>query len=219
MRNGFDFHWDYMKICAISDLHGYKIPIPKCDVLIIAGDISNMGNVSWFNNNFLQYLEDNKNKYDICFLVFGNHDDKIQMANITDGPEYIKILTNTGYEYKGKKFFGSPYCKYASNIIDTMNTFREPFLKKLFMDIPEDTDILITHNPPYGFGDTVMNQPYHLGSESLMDRINVVKPQIHIFGHIHTGKKYTKNNGTDYFNVSILDEDYHIAYKPTIINI
>jgi len=208
-----------MKVCAMSDLHGYKVDIPKCDVLVVAGDISSSGDETWFKNDFIPYLSENKDKYDICFLVFGNHDDKIQMANITNVPNYIKILTNTEYKYKNKKFFGSPYSKYTPEIYKTMNTLIESSLKMLFECIPEDTDILITHSPPYGIGDVVVNETEHLGSVSLLERIKIVKPKIHIFGHIHTGEKYTKENGTKHYNVSILGENYKITNKPIIIDV
>lgn len=206
-----------MKICAMSDLHRHQIDIPKCDVLAIAGDISGFDDAQWFGEVFLPYLKKQKNKYDICFLIFGNHDDMIQAAQL-EVPDYIKILTNKEFIYKGIKFFGSPYCKSSPEIIESINAFEEPFLKTLFEDIPENTDVLITHQPPYGFGDTVINQSYHLGSTSLAERIRIVKPKVHIFGHIHTGKKYTKENGTSYYNVSILNDDYELTYKPTIIN-
>lgn len=210
-----------MKICAISDLHGKLIDIPKCDVLAIAGDISSSGNAFWFENYFIPYLKSKSSCYDTCVLVFGNHDDKIQVADtyLPSVPDQVNILTNQYYKYKGVKFFGSPFCKKSDVIIDTMNTFDDKFLKYVFNDIPTDTDVLITHNPPYGFGDTVEGQSYHLGSQSLMDRVRIVKPKIHIFGHIHTGKKFEQNNGTSFYNVSVLDEKYNIRYKPTIINI
>jgi len=210
-----------MKICAISDLHGFKIQIPNCDVLVFAGDISNSENAKWFKENFIPYLKENKHKYDICFVVFGNHDDKIQLSDsyFMDVPDYVKILTNTGYTYKGKKFFGSPFCKAAKEIIVTMNTFDDLFLAKLFLDIPSDTDILITHNPPFGFGDTTTKTSKNLGSISLMARVHIIKPQIHIFGHIHNGQKQSQSNGTTFYNVSVLNDDYKIVYKPTIINI
>lgn len=209
-----------MKICAMSDLHRHQIDIPKCDVLAIAGDISGFDDAKWFGEIFLPYLKEQKNKYDICLLVFGNHDDMIHAANVSFplASDYVKILTNKEFTYKGVKFFGSPYCKYSEKIVDSINAFEEPFLKTLFNDIPEDTDVLITHSPPYGFGDTVINQSYHLGSTSLTERVRIVKPKIHIFGHIHTGKKYTKENGTSYYNVSILNDNYELTYKPTIIN-
>lgn len=210
-----------MKICAMSDLHRHQIDVPKCNVLAIAGDISGFDNTEWFKKIFLPYLKGQKDKYDICFLVLGNHDDRIQLANVYESklPSYIKILFSTGIRYKGKLFFGSPYCKSSPEIIDSALNLNEELLKHCFNEIPLDTDILITHNPPCGFGDTVANQSYHLGSTSLAERVRIVKPKIHIFGHIHNGKKYIKENGTRYYNVSILDDNYKLTYKPTIIKV
>lgn len=207
----------------MSDLHGkiLEVQIPKCDVLVVAGDLSMNGNAWWFLNFFVPVIKSRKSQFDKCIVVFGNHDDKIELGDIyKEGiPDYIEILFGTGIKYKGKKFFGNPYCKSSPEIIDSLFNREEEVLKGIYNEIPEDTDVLITHQPPYGYGDTVKNQSYHLGSESLMDRIRVVKPKVHIFGHIHTGKKYEENNGTKFYNVSVLDEYYNVAYKPTIINL
>jgi len=210
-----------LKICAVSDLHDNRIIIPKCNVLIIAGDISKKGNAFWFKEWFLPYLKDVKHTYDVCLLVFGNHDDDIQLSDDykEDIPDYIKILNNQLFKYKGINFFGSPFTVQTPEIIDSMTAFDDDILEVFYRDIPEKTDVLITHMPPYGIGDTVINQNYHLGSTTLLSRVWIVKPKIHIFGHIHTGKKYTKVNGTKFYNVSVLDEKYQVAYKPTIINL
>lgn len=52
--------------------------------------------------------------------------------------------------------------------------------------IPANTDILITHGPPKGHGDT-SDQGVSCGCEELLARIKVLKPALHIFGHIHEG--------------------------------
>lgn len=209
-----------MKICAMSDLHGREIAIPKCDVLAIAGDISKIGEVRWFNEVFIPYLKSYKTKYDICFLVFGNHDDNLQFfRKDLNVPEYVKILNDTGFNYKGHIFYGSPWSLRSTMIKHSLNTLSKKSLKKIFQNINPHTDVLITHTPPYGIGDTIKGDSYHLGSESLLERIREVKPKIHIFGHIHTGQKWTRENGTDYFNVSVLDDRYELAYKPTIITV
>ncbi len=209
-----------MKICAISDMHGYKFPIQECDVLAIAGDISNCGDTQWFLSSFLKYLEMNKSKFDICILTLGNHDDNIQIDEhlLSLLPKYLHILSGNSFTYKGKKFFGSPYGKSAPTIVKSRYLVDETTLKSLFIDIPSDTNVLLTHSPPYGYGDVIQNESCHLGSFSLACQVTVIKPYIHIFGHIHTGKKYTENNGTKFYNVSVLDENYKMIYEPTIID-
>jgi Icc-related predicted phosphoesterase len=81
--------------------------------------------------------------------------------------------------------------------------------------IPANTDILITHGPAWGFCDTVEGRrDMHLGCELLAERIGVIKPKIHICGHIPSGVGYTYNNGTHYFNASVLNEQYAYTNKP-----
>jgi Icc-related predicted phosphoesterase len=201
-----------MKICAVSDLHEHLIRLPKCELLIIAGDISGWGTLEWFDTIFIPYL--NTLKFKQCILVFGNHDDMIYrdidwMIVKKKLPENVKVLINESFVYKGIRFYGSP------------NTapFDDFDPKLVYSMIPDDTDILITHCPPFGIGDCVKGEDYNLGSIPLLTRITQVKPKIHIFGHIHTGKKYVKWKGTRFYNVSILNENYEPSYKPTIIKV
>ena len=82
-----------------------------------------------------------------------------------------------------------------------------------------DIDVLITHSPPYGIGDKSIGIDNHFGSISLLEKVMEIKPKVHIFGHIHTGNRYMRENGIDFYNVSIVDEFYKVVYKPTIIEI
>ena len=78
-------------------------------------------------------------------------------------------------------------------------------------------DILVTHGPPHGHLDTVVGQYNNLGCKMLSDRISVVKPKIHVFGHIHSGYGYKFKNGTHYINASVLSEDYIFRNKPLTV--
>ena len=81
--------------------------------------------------------------------------------------------------------------------------------------IPSNTDILVTHGPAFGTLDTVAGRPWDaLGCELLAQRIEVVKPKIHICGHIHSGYGYEFIDGTHFFNASVLDEAYEYTQKP-----
>ncbi len=81
--------------------------------------------------------------------------------------------------------------------------------------LPDNTDILITHGPAYGTLDTVKGRQYdNLGCGMLAQRIKVIKPKIHICGHIHSGYGYKFKDGTHYFNASVLDEQYQYTQKP-----
>jgi Icc-related predicted phosphoesterase len=45
-------------------------------------------------------------------------------------------------------------------------------------------------------------------------RLAVLKPKIHVFGHIHSGNGYRFDENTHYFNASVLNERYEYEYKP-----
>ena len=61
--------------------------------------------------------------------------------------------------------------------------------------IPDDTDILITHTPPVGYGDLCCTG-VRAGCVELLNTVRLrVRPKYHIYGHIHEGYgvRYVKN--------------------------
>ena len=64
--------------------------------------------------------------------------------------------------------------------------FNSEEIKEKWDLIPGDTDILMTHSPPYGILD-VSKQGINSGCANLMRRVREVKPLVHVFGHIHEG--------------------------------
>ena len=56
--------------------------------------------------------------------------------------------------------------------------------KDVWDQIPE-VDILITHSPPYGYLDIGKKQGVHCGCPVLREKVDKIKPKIHVFGHIH----------------------------------
>ena len=56
-----------------------------------------------------------------------------------------------------------------------------------WMQIPNDTDVLMTHTPPFGFNDLTQHEKHAGCSELLYCVKEIIKPRIHAFGHIHEG--------------------------------
>ncbi len=88
-------------------------------------------------------------------------------------------------------------------------------LKAKWDAIPDNTDILVTHGPAWGFLDDVEGRRGdHLGCELLAERIKAIKPKIHVCGHIHSGYGHYYDGHTHYFNASVLNERYNYAHEP-----
>ena len=73
--------------------------------------------------------------------------------------------------------------------------------------------MLITHGPPYSKLDkTISGQA--VGCAELKEKINLIRPQAHVFGHIHEGYGQLDECGTQYINASVLDERYNLTNNP-----
>ncbi len=79
------------------------------------------------------------------------------------------------------------------------------------------TDVLITHGPPMGTLDFVHTE--HVGCADLRDRVHAIKPQVHVFGHIHDGSGIETSAGTILVNACICDEDYRPTNPCRVIDI
>ena len=83
-----------------------------------------------------------------------------------------------------------------------------------WLKIPIDTDILITHGPPFGHCDKVSIGSENLGCVDLLNRVMEIKPKYHLFGHIHGGHGKDFDNDTIFVNGSNLNEGYIFSNLP-----
>lgn len=205
------------RITFISDTHTKHrmLDLPGGDILIHSGDIMNSGYNLNDVHDFLIWFE--KQDYKELIFIAGNHDrmfenHPIRMDEVLEGFPSITYLEDDWVDVDGIKIYGSPWQPEFYNWAFNLPRGGEEIEEKWSM-IPPDTDILITHGPPQGHLDT-SGAPYNepnLGCELLRIYVDNIKPKIHVFGHIHGGAGYKKDNGIHFVNAAILNERYEQA--------
>lgn len=83
--------------------------------------------------------------------------------------------------------------------------------KEYLSGIPNDTDVLVTHQPPAGVLDYDGHR--HYGSLELFEKIQIVCPRLHLFGHIHSAFGTSLSNGTIFSNAALVDELYYFVQE------
>ena len=203
-----------MKFVIISDTHGQhkNLTLPKGDVIIHAGDISQRGKESEIID-FLNWFKDLDFKYKI--FIAGNHDFFFEETSEKDIqriiPENIIYLCDSGVEVENIKIWGSPITPWFYDW--AFNRPRGAQIALHWQLIPHDTDILITHGPVFGQLDKT-TRGENVGCEDLLHAIDKIKPKIHICGHIHEGYGQTTSSKTKFINASVLDEKYGLTNPP-----
>jgi predicted phosphodiesterase len=211
-------------ITFISDTHTKHEMVgkdlPGGDILIHAGDFMNSG---YFWNEAYPFLEwyDGLNQYDNKVLIAGNHDrlfeDKMkEIPKMMEDYPNIKYLLDQKTFVDGIKIYGSPWQPEFYDWAFNLPRNGEGLSEKWFW-IPDDTDILVTHGPPWGHLDVTPYGNMNVGCELLRLRVDEVKPKIHVFGHIHSGYGYKFHEGTHFFNVAVLGERYTYDNKPMTV--
>ncbi len=209
-----------VELCFISDTHGAEkdVKIRPCDIIVHSGDFSNSsqrGHVSLGSLiRFLKWLESQPAPEKV--LIAGNHDficeknpDLIKLMVKEFAPS-VAYLNDTGFRSKSGVFFwGSPvtpeFCNWAFNRV------RGQDIKRHWDKIPDGTNVLVTHGPPFEIHDFSQVGNEHCGCKDLLEAVNRVKPDIHCFGHIHGHWGARRVGPTYHINASICNEDY----KPT----
>jgi Icc-related predicted phosphoesterase len=221
-----------MKITILSDTHTKhrycENDLPGGDLLIHAGDFMNSGYNPIEAMEFFKWFDEIDN-YDFKVFIAGNHDrwmqDKTEesrgILTVYKTIEYLQDDWMTVGDsdphdpnVKTAKIYGSPWQPEFYNWAFNLPRNGDELKSKWDM-IHEDTDILITHGPAWGFLDDVEgNRNVHLGCELLAERIKQIKPKIHICGHIHSGHGHYFDGHTHYFNASVLNERYLYSHLP-----
>ncbi|KAL4223470.1 Metallophosphoesterase mpped2 [Mactra antiquata] len=250
---------DHVRFVCISDTHtkleqSRTLKIPDGDVLLHAGDFTMYGyeeEVQIVND----YLNTLSHKHKV--IIAGNHDRTFDpdfkekrhsrkipfLSDIPSKPHEKRrynmheLLTNCIYlkdssvEIYGLKIFGSPWTPGSG--FWGFQKPRGPQLMEKWNNIPSDTDILMTHCPPCGYGDDAMNygdallsllgaghHANHAGCVDLLNTINSrVKPLYHIFGHIHEGYGTYTDGTTTFINASICTKLYQPTNLPIVFDV
>ena len=205
-----------MKITLVADTHGLHelLNLSEGDLLIHAGDITEYGSeeevmdfISWFARQLFTYK----------IFIAGNHDLFLESCSAVKRkrfiPQGVTYLQNSAIEIEGLKIFGSPVTPYYLGMAFNKREGKE--IKKCWDKIPADTDILITHGPPKGIMDN------GFGCETLINKLAVIKPMLHVFGHVHEQHGSLQQTETCFVNAALvnsldpfLNRPYKLIAKP-----
>lgn len=226
-----------MKICAISDLHGYLPELKPCELVLICGDsvpleyqASSKKTKKWYDTTFRKWA--GELPCDKVLFIAGNHElhfpgKKIIYESLFSKDDKITYLCHSEYIHKSKdgkeyKIFGTPYCKQFMN---WAFMYPNEELEKIFKNIPNDLDILISHDNPYGYGDIVLQEcPWadgsHIGNMPLAKAIEEKQPKYQFNGHLHScDHSLIMIGNTKHYNCSIKDEQYNPVYEPLYLDV
>lgn len=212
-----------MRVAAVADLHGHLPDVPECDVLVIAGDITPVHDhrlafqARWLAERFAPWLEGVAAARVVA--IAGNHDFVFEQApeSVPDGLRWT-YLQDGGATIDGVRFWGSPWTPWFYDW--AFNAPRddddEAFLEGLYDTVPDDTDVLVIHGPPAGFGDLTAHGA-RVGSRAFLRLIDRTEPALALFGHIHEGYGAWTRGGSVLANVAAVDLDYRPRRDPVAV--
>lgn len=193
-----------LRIVALADTHMYHWELgelPEGDVLIHAGDLLHQGGLDELEGA-AEWLLSQPHRHKV--LVPGNHDQclarhwaascaLLQIPGLT-------ILRHEALEIEGLKIWGSPTTPMPLSWAFALPRGSDE-LKARWAQIPTGLDLLITHGPPEGVGDSG-STGFHYGCRALKAAIDQTQPVAHLFGHIHQDGGLWRLGATTFINVT-----------------
>lgn len=187
-------------LVAIADTHMFHadLVVPAGDILIHAGDMCRSGLLAELKmaRDWLAALP-HRHK----IIIAGNHDRAFE-----EQPDAARALfkdfiylQDESCTIEGIRFYGSPWTPAYNDW--AFNLPRGKRLAQKWALIPENTDVLITHGPPFGIGDR-SPMPEREGCIDLHARVQRIAPKFHLFGHIHQDRGQWKIGRTTFINVT-----------------
>lgn len=163
-----------MKIIHISDTHARheKLRIPPCGILIHSGDIGIRTDLleldrflNWFEKQEATHKIWTAGNHDLCLDAnfMGNNPNGVRLGGKAvhkDAMDRIKqsnahYLMNASCEVEGIRFYGAPWSPSFHRHHWAFNQDPGTEIQRQWGKIPTDTEVLITHGPPFGCLDQV----------------------------------------------------------------
>jgi Icc-related predicted phosphoesterase len=217
-----------VKIVCISDTHEWhsgEFEVPDGDILLHAGDFTFEGKyakISQFNH----WLGTLPHKHKI--VIPGNHDLTFDPVTCLGGTliaedliTNAELLIHESIEVEGLKIYGEPSTPWFYDW--AFNVQRGEGMKAIWDQVPEDTDVLLTHGPPYMHGDLTKGfrggPPERVGCHDQLDLIKRLNLKMVVCGHIHSAYGVHACGDTLVVNASTCNEKYKPINPPVVINL
>lgn len=204
------------RLVLISDLHELhrELTVPDGDFLVCAGDITFFSRTIAAVRDFNAWLGSLPHRHKI--VVPGNHDclleqDQKKQSLISNAV----VLINEGIEIEGLSIWGSPVTPLQGTAFG-MSSREDRCL--LYARIPQHTDVLITHGPPFGILDRAPDHTVHAGCPELLKAVKRVKPRLHVFGHVHGAFGIQEVDGVTFVNAALLGPDGELERNPVVLD-
>jgi predicted phosphohydrolase len=208
-----------LQLVLISDTHEQhsELEVPPGDILIHAGDFTMFSRSLRSILDFNEWLGELPHGRKV--VCAGNHETFLQtdpanrslLSNAT-------VLTNEEVHIAGLRIWASPVILSGPAFCVKSDFDR----RLLFTGIPESTDVLITHGPPFGILDTAYGSDSHQGDPVLLDAVMRIRPKLHVFGHVHLDRRSPRifeTEHTTFVNAALLGPDGAIDKTPIVVKI
>lgn len=215
-----------IRIACYSDLHGILPDVVGCDIALIAGDICPEcrrlpeTQANWVHDRFIPWVS----QFPKAVFIAGNHDyvfeHRYLLTGLSTMPDNVTYLRDSMVNVAGYNIWGCPwslpYGTYAH--MATEETIAEKLNFK-----GQHPDIIISHGPPFGYGDEVYRHRYRMventGSKALVDKIKGHKPKLVVCGHIHEGRGVYNEDETLIVNAAMAGESpgLYLEFRPIVV--
>ena len=203
-----------LTLVLVGDTHELhrELEPPLGDILIHVGDATMLSRSLRAIVDFNDWL--GELSYAHRVFVPGNHDSFVQ-ANPANRSLLTNatVLVNEGIEIEGLRIWGTPVTASGPGFCVKSAEDR----RHLFGRIPDATDVLISHAPPYGILDAGPGSQVHGGDRELLHAVVRVRPRLHCFGHIHGAESLFITEQTVFANAALLGADGSLLKKPIVL--
>jgi Icc-related predicted phosphoesterase len=204
-----------MRLVLVSDTHELhrELDLPDGEIFIHAGDLTMFSRSHAAILDFNDWLGELPHRYKI--VVPGNHEffleaDESKRSLLSNAT----VLINETVTIAGLRIWGSPTTSLSTGAFGMGSAIDRV---RLYRQIPKQTDILVSHGPPFGILDSAPGTGSHSGDRELLEAVKRIRPKLHVFGHVHGANGLFATDHTMFVNAALLGRSGGLDAKPIVL--